>query len=118
MSAERTSPTNQSSAEQANYPDSSSAGSKGRPFDGSTVSVTFQNFTLYVHTWTITDLGNNTVVFSGNLNGRDDADANSSKVTVNLVSDGSVGNAEYQKENDTQPTKAQLLTDGQTVNMT
>jgi hypothetical protein len=117
MSGSQASPANQSSAEEANYPDSSSR-SKARPLDGSTVSVTFQNFTIDAHTWTITDLGNNTVVFSGNLNGRDDADASSSKVTRDLVSDGLVGNAEYQKEGDTDPTKASLLTDGQIVNMT
>ena len=118
MAVAKTPPTNQSSAEELNYPESQSEGSNARPLDGSTVSVTFQNFTTDPHTWTITDLGNNTVVFSGTLNERDNADVNSSKTTQNIVSDGVVGNAEYQKEGDTEPTKASLLTDGQTVNMT
>ena len=82
-----------------------------------TISVTFQNFLIDQHTWTITDLGNNTVVFNGPLNGRDDPDPNSSKTTVELVSDGVVGNAEYQNEGEAQPNPASLLTDGQTVNM-
>ena len=82
-----------------------------------TVSVTFQNFTTEVHNWIITDLGNGQVVFSGSLKDRDDPDPTTSKTTCTLVSDGVLGNAEYQKDTDPQPTKALQLTDGQTVNM-
>lgn len=82
-----------------------------------TISVTFQNFLIDQHTWTITDLGSNTVVFNSPLNGRDDPDPNTSKTTVSLASDGVVGNAQYQNEGEAQPTQVQQLTDGQIVNM-
>jgi hypothetical protein len=78
------------------------------------VHVTFINFTIERQKWTIVDAGTGQTVFEDFLDDRDHPPGN--KVTVPLVSDGTMGNARYKHENGSF-TNASLLTEGQEVLM-
>jgi hypothetical protein len=84
-------------------------------FEDSTINVTFINFTIDRHKWTIVDVGTGETRFDDYLEARD-TPGNLDRTTVPLVSDGTVGNAKYAKD-DGDFTNASLLTDGQEVMM-
>ena len=77
------------------------------------ISVTFFNFTIETHNWTITDTQTGQVRFNGALTARDTA---ADHVTITLASDGSVGEASYRCEGGS-PTDTGQLTDGGEVLM-